>query len=182
VGRHRRSRHAPNGPTLPEGVRQDREPDVNTIIAERMELDRPDAPKGQLQISPGQSVAAEPRRAALGNNAPQDASPQRGTTSPRTGCDHEQLRTGYNWMALDSRASTGKTNGNESATVRVTPAFGSFRRTISRVSDAFVAQLFRPFRATDNGGDRLPRATLGGCAASLCPGLTCFAPSGQGGA
>ena len=26
----------------------------------------------------------------------------------------------------------------------------------------------------------LPRAALGGCAASLCPGLTCFAPSGHG--
>jgi hypothetical protein len=31
------------------------------------------------------------------------------------------------------------------------------------------------------GVGRLPRAALGGCAASLCPGLTCFAPSGLGG-
>ncbi len=30
------------------------------------------------------------------------------------------------------------------------------------------------------GVGRLPRAALRGCAASLCPGLTCFAPSGQG--
>ncbi len=29
-------------------------------------------------------------------------------------------------------------------------------------------------------GGRLPRAALGGCAASLCPGLNCFAPSGHG--
>ena len=33
--------------------------------------DGPHAPKGQLQISPGQSVAATPRRAALGSKAPQ---------------------------------------------------------------------------------------------------------------
>jgi hypothetical protein len=76
-------------------------------------------------------------------------------------------------------ASTGETNGNESAMFRVIPAFESFRRTVSRVYAAFIAHLFRPFMATDVGGRRLPRATLGGCAASLCPGLTCFAPSGH---
>ena len=53
---------------------------------------------------------------------------------------------------LDSRASTGKTNGNESIVFRVIPAFGSFRRTVSRVCGAFLVHLFRPFRATDVGG------------------------------
>ena len=47
---------------------------------------------------------------------------------------------------LDSRASTGETNGNESAMFRVIPAFESFRRTVSRVCGAFIAHLFRPFR------------------------------------
>jgi hypothetical protein len=50
---------------------------------------------------------------------------------------------------LDSRASTGK---NESATLRLIAAFGRFRRTVSHVCGAFVAHLFRPFRATDVGG------------------------------
>jgi hypothetical protein len=42
---------------------------------------------------------AEPRRAALGSKAPQDPSPRRGTTRPIPECDHEQLRTGCEWMA-----------------------------------------------------------------------------------
>ena len=82
---------------------------------------------------------------------------------------------------LDSRGSTSKTNANESVAFRVIPTFGSFRRTISCVCGVFVAHLFCPFRATDVRVGRLPRAALGGCAASLCPGLICFAPSGQGG-
>jgi hypothetical protein len=78
---------------------------------------------------------------------------------------------------LDSRGTAGETNGNELVTFRLIPAFKKFRRTVSRVCGAFVAYLFCPFRATDV---RLPRAALCGCAASLCPGLTCFAPSGHG--
>jgi hypothetical protein len=41
---------------------------------------------------------------------------------------------------------------NVSATSRVIQAFGSFRRTISCVYGAFVARLFRPFRAKDVQG------------------------------
>ncbi|MEY4178707.1 MAG: hypothetical protein RLY70_2281, partial [Planctomycetota bacterium] len=81
---------------------------------------------------------------------------------------------------LDSRASTGKKNINESAALRLIAEFKSFRRTISCVCGAFHPHLFCPFRATDVRVGRLPRAALGGCAASLCPGLTCFAPSGHG--
>jgi hypothetical protein len=82
---------------------------------------------------------------------------------------------------LDSRPAAGETNGNESVAFRVILAFKSFRRIIYRFCGPFVAHLFRPFRATDVWGGRLPRAALGGCAASLCPGLNCFAPSGHGG-
>jgi hypothetical protein len=72
---------------------------------------------------------------------------------------------------IDSRASTGETNGNESATTRVIPAFESFRRTVSRVCNAFAMHLFRPFRATDVRGGAVypgrrsaaapPRSALG---------------------
>jgi hypothetical protein len=107
-------------------------------------------------------------------------------TRPRSRRAHAHLQTDvigwHRFTGLDGR----KTNGNESATTRVIPAFESSRRTVSRVCDAILAHLFRLFRATDvcvfeGGGRRLPRAALGGCAASLCPGLTCFAPSGHWG-
>ena len=48
---------------------------------------------------------------------------------------------------------------------------------LCRVCRVFVL----PLQGDGRVGGRLPRAALGGCAASLCPGLTCFAPSGQGG-
>jgi len=50
---------------------------------------------------------------------------------------------------LNSRAFDEQ---NESATFRETSAFGSFRRSVSRVCVAFVAYLSCPFRATDVRG------------------------------
>jgi hypothetical protein len=108
----------------------------------------------------------------------QDPSPRRGTTRPRTGCDHEPLRTGYKWMASIRGLQRATTNGNESATFRVIPEFESFRFILNHFDARFRASMVRLPRLCIA---RLPRAALGGCAASLCPGLTCFAPSGQGG-
>jgi hypothetical protein len=48
---------------------------------------------------------------------------------------------------LDSRASMGETNGNESAMFCVIPAFESFRRTVSRVYGAFASRICRGFVA-----------------------------------
>ena len=55
-------------------------------------------------------------------------------------------------MATICGARRVKRIGVESAMFRVIPAFESFRRTVSRVYAAFIAHLFRPFRATDLGG------------------------------
>jgi hypothetical protein len=134
-------------------------------------------PEGATTNSPGQSVAAEPRRAALGRNAPQDPSPRRGTTRPRTGCDHGHCEPDVNgWPRF-----AGLDGENGSTTFRVIPAFGRSRRTISwrlwRVCRAIVS----PFRATDVRGAVYPGRRSAAAPASLCPGLTCFAPSGHGG-
>ena len=69
---------------------------------------------------------------------------------------------------------------NESATSRVTSAFGLFRRSVSRVCDAFVAHLPRSFRAThvrgwpftQGGARRLRRLAL--------PWANLFCPFGAG--
>ena len=79
---------------------------------------------------------------------------------------------------LDSRASMGKTHANESATLRVIPAFESFRRTISCVYGAFVTHLSRPFRATDVRGGPLTQGGARRLRRLALPWANLFCPFG----
>ena len=69
---------------------------------------------------------------------------------------------------------------NESATSRVTLAFGSFRRSVSRVCGAFVAHLSRPFRATDVRGWPLTQGGARRLRRLALPWANLFCPFGAG--
>ncbi|MEY4179927.1 MAG: hypothetical protein RLY70_3501 [Planctomycetota bacterium] len=68
--------------------------------------------------------------AALGNKAPPKFHRPEGPLQRRERDAITIIVIRMEMNGLDSRASMGETNGNESAMFRVIPAFESFRRTI----------------------------------------------------
>jgi REP element-mobilizing transposase RayT len=55
--------------------------------------------RGSDSHSPGQSVRGAAAKRRLGSKAPEDPSPRRGTTRPRTGCAHDHCETAVNGWA-----------------------------------------------------------------------------------
>ena len=125
------------------------------------------SPNGAKCDSPGQSVAAQPRRAALGSKVPQDPSPRRGTTRPRTGCAHDHCETAVNGWARFA----GFDGENECQRIGYVPrdvgigtfsthGFANFLTRSLRLSRPFRATDVRGWPFTQGGAPRLRRVAL----------------------
>jgi hypothetical protein len=110
--------------------------------------------------------------------ASQDPSPRRGTTRPVPDVITNHCEPDVNGWPRFAGFRRANRIGHvpREIGIRIISPLGFSR--LWRVCRVFVS----PRQGDGRGGvGRLPRAALRGCAASLCPGLTCFAPSGQGG-
>jgi hypothetical protein len=107
-------------------------------------------PRRAIVLTPrrGNDKLAQGRASRLRRDAPpwvarppQDPSPRRGTTRPITGCDHEQLRTGCEWMASIRWVRRAKQIGHvpRNVGIRIISTLGFSR--LWRICDAFVSPL-----------------------------------------